>query len=239
MKSSYGTLIVAFCCLVLTQATYFEVTDEVYFDITVGGVSKGRLGFALFGTEVPKTVNNFKAFASTGVNGKRYAGTAFHRVIARFMMQGGDVVNGDGTGSASLYGESFADESFNIKHGMGGMLSMANHGPDTNGCQFFITTTHTPWLDGKHVVFGKLIEGWNLLTELGDVPTDDNDKPFKAMVIEKSEVQHLTSTYTLTDDPHDFWSWIKAVSLPLGIPLCLIGYLQHLNRKIGRAIKQD
>jgi len=158
MKTSFVTLVFALYCIVLTQAGYFTVTDEVVFDITVDGEPKGSIVLGLFGEEVPKTVENFLALATTGIDGKKYQGTAFHRVIARFMMQGGDVVSGDGRGAISKFGRTFPDENFNIQHGMGGMLSMANSGKDTNGCQFFITTTHAPWLDGKHVVFGKVTE---------------------------------------------------------------------------------
>jgi len=232
MKTSFVTLVFALYCIVLTQAGYFTVTDEVVFDITVDGEPKGSIVLGLFGEEVPKTVENFLALATTGIDGKKYQGTAFHRVIARFMMQGGDVVSGDGRGAISKFGRTFPDENFNIQHGMGGMLSMANSGKDTNGCQFFITTTHAPWLDGKHVVFGKVVEGWNLLMSLGESPTDDNDRPFKPIVIAKSGVRPLASTYQVTDDAHDWWSWIKAVSIPLTLCCSVIGFLQHLNSKI-------
>jgi len=119
MKTSFVTLVFALYCIVLTQAGYFTVTDEVVFDITVDGEPKGSIVLGLFGEEVPKTVENFLALATTGIDGKKYQGTAFHRVIARFMMQGGDVVSGDGRGAISKFGRTFPDENFNIQHGMG------------------------------------------------------------------------------------------------------------------------
>lgn len=163
---------------------------HVYFDIRHGDKNLGKVVMQLYADITPKTAENFRSLCTgekgEGTLGKplHFKGCGFHRVIKDFMIQGGDFTSGDGTGGESIYGEKFADENFVIKHTKAGQLSMANAGPGTNGSQFFITSKDTPHLDGKHVVFGHVVEGMDIVRQVEDVSVGANDRPEVEVVIE-------------------------------------------------------
>ena len=168
------THLIAATIMTIASATAAAANPKVALDVTIGGQPAGTLTLELFADVVPKTAENFRALCTgekgMGKSGKplSYAGSPFHRIIPGFMIQGGDFTRGNGTGGESIYGEKFADENFTLKHTGAGMLSMANAGPNTNGSQFFITVAETPWLDGKHVVFGKVVDGMDVLKKMED-----------------------------------------------------------------------
>jgi cyclophilin family peptidyl-prolyl cis-trans isomerase len=151
----------------------------VFFDIGINNKKIGKIVIKLFDSIVPYTCKNFKELCIS----KKYKGSPFHRIIKDFMIQGGDFTRGNGTGGMSIYGEKFEDENFDIPHDRPYLLSMANSGPNTNGSQFFITTSETPHLDGKHVVFGEIIKGFELIDKLNAIETDENDRPVYNVII--------------------------------------------------------
>ncbi|KAJ1256284.1 hypothetical protein BS78_K055700 [Paspalum vaginatum] len=161
-----------------------------FLDVSIGGELEGRIVVELYASVVPRTAENFRALctgekgvgAETGVP-LHYKGSRFHRMVKGFMVQGGDITAGDGTGGQSIYGLDFEDENFVLKHERKGMLSMANAGPNTNGSQFFITTTRTPHLDGKHIVFGRAIKGMGVIRAVEHISVDEADRPTDEIVI--------------------------------------------------------
>jgi len=175
----------------MSSSSYSDPKNpRVFFDISVDGTNIGRIVMELFANVVPKTAENFRALC-TGEKGKsgaynlHYQGSFFHRVIPKFMAQGGDFTAGNGTGGLSIYGAKFADENFKIKHDVPGLLSMANAGPNTNGSQFFLTFIPCDWLDGKHTVFGRVEEGLDLLKTIESYGSGSG-KTSKKIKIEKS-----------------------------------------------------
>jgi len=179
---------------------------RVFFDVSIDGKHSGRLIMELFANVTPKTAENFRALC-TGEKGKgksgknlHFKGCVFHRIIPDFMIQGGDFTRFNGTGGESIYGNKFADENFKLKHKSAGTLSMANSGPNTNGSQFFITTTATSWLDGKHVVFGKVVEGLNIVKLMEKQGSKSGTTKSRVMISDCGELKKASKEPTETDE---------------------------------------
>ncbi len=170
-----------------------ENTDNyVYFDIKIGDNQSKKIVIQLLDDECPKTCKNFRYLCASNIlnnsDKNSYEGSVFHRVIKDFMIQGGDITKGDGTGGYSIYGSEFEDENLNLQHNQPGLLSMANSGPNTNNSQFFIITKPTPWLDGKHVVFGIVLHGFDVIKEIENIETSEEDKPLQTCRIINSGI---------------------------------------------------
>lgn len=165
-----------------------RLNPRVFLEVEADGEALGRIVIELFADTVPKTAENFRALC-TGEHGFGYKGCVFHRIIPEFMCQGGDFTHNNGTGGKSIYGSKFKDENFKLKHTEAGILSMANSGPNTNGSQFFICTKKTEWLDGKHVVFGQVREGMEVVTKMESFGLHDGGVLKKIIIVDCGQIQ--------------------------------------------------
>ena len=197
MRSAFLALASLFSCA--SADPLATVTEKVFFDVEIDGKQTGRIVFGLFGDEVPKTVENFSKLCTgekgVGQSGKplHYEGSSFHRIINGFMAQGGDFTSGDGRGGESIWGNKFDDENFNVKHSKPHLLSMANAGPNTNGSQFFITFAATSWLDGRHTVFGEVLEGADVVNALEKIGSGSGTPSGKAKIVKSGKLDGGTA----------------------------------------------
>lgn len=186
----------------------YAVTEEVYFDVEIKNYEKnedyrGRFVVGVFGDICPVTALNFislaEGFKRSGKQKLHYKNTPVHKVVKDFVIQMGDVSKKDGTGEISIYGGTFADENFVVSHQSAGIVSMANHGKDSNGSQFFVLLTKSRWLDQKHVAFGKVVKGMDVVRLIGELETKSDNKPFKPVKIVDSGVVGLERKYFLNE----------------------------------------
>ena len=205
--------VAALSALSLVHCGNLTVTEEAWFDVEIkdldgpGEDYRGRFTIALFGDAAPMTTLNFASIArGYKRSGEKlwYKNTIIHRIVPDFVIQMGDITRGDGTGGKSIYGEKFNDEDFILSHRSAGWVAMANHGKDTNGSQFYILLTKARWLDRKHVVFGKVVRGFDVLEVIGNVPINpDTAYPKKKVTIIDCGVNSLEKKYVLTKDQLD------------------------------------
>ncbi|XP_026475264.1 peptidyl-prolyl cis-trans isomerase, rhodopsin-specific isozyme-like [Ctenocephalides felis] len=210
----------------------FTITDTVFLDITSDKMDYGTVVIGLFGDKVPKTVKNFKTIITKGIDGKTYVGTQIFRVVKKFIIQGGDLVYNNGSGSVSIYGKYFKDESFNISHKEPGLVGMANKGKNTNGCQFYITTAPAPWLDGNHVIFGKVLKGQRVIHAIERAPTNNLDTPIFNITIKNVGVLDLKKPYSFSSEHYDLWDWLSASAVPLTLSFSILGIFQCMISKL-------
>ncbi|XP_067624732.1 peptidyl-prolyl cis-trans isomerase, rhodopsin-specific isozyme [Eurosta solidaginis] len=228
----YKILFALTSLLVVAQGLSFIVTSKIYIDVKHQKKPLGRIVLGLFGKIAPRTVANFRHICMRGINGTTYVGSKFHRVINRFLIQGGDIVNGDGTGSTSIYGDYFEDEALNVQHIRPGYVGMANRGPDTNGCQFYVTTISAPWLDGKHTVFGKVLDGMDTVHAIEDVKTDRDDFPMDPVTISNCG-EIFTEPFEFYPDDFNIMSWVKAAGLPVMSSFIVLLIFHYFFRQLN------
>ncbi|CAH0381837.1 unnamed protein product [Bemisia tabaci] len=183
----------------------FNITHKLYFEIEQQGKELGNIIFGLYGDVVPKTVTNFRMIALMGINDTdlSYMRSRFHKVVPGVKIIGGDVINDDGSGHTSIWKRLFEDENFLIKHSEPGIVSMVNHGPNTNGCQFFITLKACPSYDGVNVAFGKVVRGMDIVYQIAKSQLDSDGEPRSPVIVTRIGELPVVGT------DHPFYSWVQ------------------------------
>ncbi|EDW04846.1 peptidyl-prolyl cis-trans isomerase, rhodopsin-specific isozyme [Drosophila grimshawi] len=229
-----GFVLILSAVVAIANALSFTVTSRIYMDVKQKKQPLGRITFGLFGKIAPKAVANFRHICLRGINGTSYVGAPFHRIVDRFLVQGGDIIGGDGTGSISIYGDYFEDEEkgLSIEHNRPGYLGMANRGPNTNGCQFYVTTVGAKWLDGKHTVFGKVMDGMDTVYAIEDVKTDTDDFPIDPVLITNCG-ELPTEPFEFYPDDYNILGWIKAAGLPVTSSFLVLLIFHYFFRQLN------